>query len=139
MIRWHLMLVWLVVAAVPLQGLAAVSMRFCGPGPHHAAAQVAPLPGLETARSDDAGEHRSKANHVEGDEVRVKGAADAEGGSKPAVFHKCGVCASCCHIVAISSFIQLAVLAPIPQGDLAEPFVLIDLRPSQVPDKPPRA
>ena len=41
MSRIRIFLVWLVIAAVPLQGLAAASMLFCGTGPYGAVAQTA--------------------------------------------------------------------------------------------------
>ncbi len=73
------------------------------------------------------------------DEVQIKKASDSTGKKLPGAAHKCGVCASCCNLAAIAEFPQLVAFAPVPQAELAEPFVLIHARPSQVPDKPPRA
>lgn len=129
MSRFRRFLAWLVVAAIPLQGLAAASMLFCGMGEHHAPAQVAAAAG---------GQHdHSKHSHAA--EVQVKKTADNTNKQLPDAAHTCGVCASCCHSVAITEFPQLVAFAPVPQAELAEPFVLIHARPSQVPDKPPRA
>jgi hypothetical protein len=115
MSRFRLFLAWLIMAAIPLQGMAAASMLFCGMGAHHGPAQV--------AVQAEAG-HHDHAQH---------------GKKSPDSSHKCPVCASCCHGAAIAQFASLAVLAPAPQAESAEPFVLIHARPSPVPDKPPRA
>lgn len=132
MLRFRLLLVWLVMAAIPLQGWAAASMLFCGMGAHHAPAQVA------VAQQDAAG-HHDHSKHSHAAEVQVKKTADNTSTKLPDVAHKCGVCASCCHGVAIAEFPELVAFAPVPQAELAAPFVLIHARPSQVPDKPPRA
>lgn len=130
MSRFRLFLAWLVLAAIPLQGMAAASMLFCGMGEHHAPAVV--------AKHDTAGEH-DHSRHSHAAEVQLEKTADDAGKKLPDVAHKCPVCASCCNIVAITEFPQLAAFAPLPQAESAEPFVLIHARPSQVPDKPPRA
>jgi len=141
MSRFRLFLAWLIVAAIPLQGLAAASMLFCGPGPHHPAAQVAAaqhekLMGAADAQSTH---DHAKHSHAADLQVKAKSAGDDVGKKLPDVTHKCAVCASCCSIVAITEFPPLVAFAPVPQADLAEPFVLIHARPSSVPDKPPRA
>ena len=129
MSRFRLFLAWLIVAAIPLQGMAAASMLFCGTGDHHAPAQV-------VAAGADQHDH-SQHSHA-GDVPATKAAHDS-GKQLPDVAHKCSVCASCCNSVAITEVPQLVAFAPVPQADLAEPFVLIHARPSQVPYKPPRA
>ena len=139
MSRIRLFLIWLVVAAIPLQGLAAASMLVCGTGEHHAPAQVATVQAVPASSAATAGSEYDHSKHSHAAEVRVKKTADNAGKKLPDVAHKCGVCASSCHIVAVTQFPQLVAFAPVPQADLAEPFVLIHARPSQVPDKPPRA
>jgi hypothetical protein len=130
MSRFRLFLAWLVLAAIPLQGLAAASMLFCGMGEHHAAAAV--------AKHDGAGEH-DHSQHSHATEGELEQATVDTGKNLPDTSHKCPVCASCCSSVAITEFPQLAAFEPLPQAESAEPFVLIHARPSQVPDKPPRA
>jgi MinD superfamily P-loop ATPase len=126
--RFRLFLAWLIMAAIPLQGLAAASMLFCATGEHHAAAQV-------TAAIDQ----HDHSKHGHADEVPSKQAVDESGKKLPDLTHKCSVCASCCSSVALTESPQLVAFAPVPQAELAEPFVLIHARPAQVPDKPPRA
>lgn len=127
MSRLRLFLAWLVLAAIPLQGLAAASMLFCGMSEHHAVTQVAGTQQHDHSRHNDVAE------------VQVEKTAGSVGENLPDSSHKCGLCASCCHSIAIAESSQLAAPAPLPQAELAEPFVLLHVRPSQVPDKPPRA
>ena len=136
MSRFRFLLLWLVMAAIPLQGLAAASMLYCGMGAHDVSAQSAVVHGDKTTSATASGENdHSKHGHAE---VSVKKSADNSGSKLPDASHKCGVCASCCHSAAIAEFPRLVAFAPLPQAELAEPFVLIHARPSQVPDKPPR-
>lgn len=139
MSRFRLFLAWLIVAAIPLQGLAASSMLFCGKGQHHAPAQVAAAQADLASSGSVASAGHDHSKHSHAGEVQAKKTADKAGKQLPGAEHKCAVCASCCNVVAITEFPQLVAFAPAPQAELAEPFVLIHARPSQVPDKPPRA
>ena len=130
----RLLVAWLIMAAVPLQGLAAASMVFCK-GDHHAAASSqAYEPGRAGSGAHD---HASHSHELETPAPQdLNQAADAE---FPDVAHKCGVCASCCHSLAIAEFPHWPSFSPAPQAELAEPFLLILTTPSSVLDKPPRA
>lgn len=128
MYSFRLFLAWLIMAAIPLQGLAAASMLFCGTGEHHAPAQV--------VTAIDQHDH---SMHGHADEVPSQQAVDETGKKLPNLAHKCSACSSCCSSVALTQFPQLGALVPVPQAELTEPFVLIHARPAQVPDKPPRA
>lgn len=125
--------------AVPLQGLAAASMLFCGMGAHHSPDRIAVAQQEQVLSAASQGSQHDHSKRSHAAEVQVKKTADNADKKLPGVAHKCGVCASCCHIVAITEFPQLVAFAPVPLSELAEPFVLIHARPSQVPDKPPRA
>jgi hypothetical protein len=137
MSRLRLVIAWLVMAAVPLQGLAAATMVFCGGAHHGQAAQVS---------SAESGMHEH-ANGAEHDHAATTAASEDDGASVqapaskalPDANHKCGVCSSCCSGVAIAQSLSSAAFMPLPQAELAEPFVLIHAPPSQLPDKPPRA
>jgi hypothetical protein len=139
MSRFRTLLAWLIMAAIPLQGLAAASMLFCGMGAHHAPSQqVGSMKQAPVHVADKAtGEHDHSA-HSHAAPEQAKKSADTSTGKLPDASHKCGVCASCCHSVAIAEFPALVAFATAPQADLVEPFVLIQARPSPVPDKPPR-
>lgn len=123
-IRWFL--VWLAMVAVPLQGLAAASMLFCGSGPHSAPAQAAGAP-----------HHTGHGDH---------GAVAADGESAhhsstalPDATHKCGLCAACCHSMGVAPALEPLSLASLPRPGFHEPFAPVHSRSLQVPDKPPRA
>ena len=126
--RLWLFLAWLMMAAVPLQGFAATSMLFCAAATHDV--KVESTQAIASGHHDRAG-HRHAADLV---------AKKAQGSvTSPDATHQCGLCASCCHSVAITEFPSIVALVHAPQAELADPFVLIHSRPSPVPDKPPRA
>lgn len=132
MSRIRLLLAWLVLAAIPLQGFAAASMLFCGMGAAHHQAQVQ-VERQPTASHDH-------AQHGHGDAVKEQAAQPADGQAQlPDASHKCGVCGSCCSSAALTGTPPALALAPPLQAEAAEPFVLIHARPAVVPDRPPRA
>ena len=128
MSRIRLLLAWLVVAAIPLQGFASASMLFCGMDALQQQVQV---------QVQVQGEH-DHAAHGHTKTVTKEAQADADA-QLPDAAHTCGVCASCCHSPAISQTDAPLATASLPQAKAAEPFVLIHRRASPVPDKPPRA
>ena len=143
MSRIRLLLAWLLMATIPLQGLAAASMLFCGMEVQDMPVQAQATVHTVAVTRAPAGAH----DHSQHDHSRHGKAAPAKAvktpgdiaGKLPDTSHKCPVCASCCSLVAITEFPPLALVAPASQAELAEPFVLIHARPLPVPDKPPRA
>lgn len=130
---------WLVMAAIPLQGLAAASMLYCGMGAHHGSeAVVAKVASPASLQRSGTGQH-DHSQHGHGTAVEGKKIDDDAQQKLPDAAHKCGICASCCHSLAITEIPQTVVFAPLPQAELAQPFVLIHNRPTLVPDRPPRA
>ena len=119
--RWRLLFVWLVAAAIPLQGLAAASMLFCGIGEHRVTAQVAAGQQEQTLGVTDQRAAHDHAKHGHAAEAKVDKTADSGNSKWPDGAHKCGVCGSCCHTVAIIEFPPLVAVAPVPQAALAEP------------------
>lgn len=138
-LRIRLLLAWLLMAAVPLQGFAAASMVFCGTGAaHHSQVQAQTSLALAVKQVAQTGHHdHSSHSHADGSESDRSPNPISKGGDDP--LHKCGVCASCCLGVAITDFHRAPNFSSLQQAELAEPFVLIHARPSPVPDKPPRA
>jgi hypothetical protein len=130
--RFRLLLAWLVMAAIPLQGLAAASALMCGLGIHGGVPQTAIAP------HQHGDGQQAQSVHSHDAEVQQK-TLDKPVRTVADVSHKCGVCAFCCHSVAIAEMPRLMAVAPAPQMELAEPFVPIHTRPAQVLDKPPRA
>ena len=124
--------------ALPLQGFAAASMLFCGMGASQGGgtqqlvliADHHHMGGVKGTQYD----HSTPAKTVEA----AKQSPDMQK-QLPDATHKCGVCASCCSVVAILSFPATVELQSLPKADLAEPFVLIYAVPSRLPEKPPRA
>lgn len=142
MSRLRTIVAWLVMATLPLQGLAAASMLFCGMAAHDAHPQLATdlshASHASTVHVATTVEHdHSLHGHAQAQPAAKHG--NSSGTKLPDASHKCGVCASCCHGVAIAEHPQRVAFAPAPQADLIEPLVLIQARPSPVPDKPPRA
>ena len=142
MIRIRILLAWLVLAALPLQGFAAASMLFCGAGPAHRAQQhlhgeFAPAHHHDDGDDHDQGHGHSAAgpDHAQ---AHQGGPGADDGAQLPDSSHTCGACAACCHSAAMASTPLLPVLAQLPQVAAAEPFVLIHPQPSKGPDKPPR-
>lgn len=134
LIRFRLLLVWLVLAAIPLQGLAAASMLFCGVGSSQLVqAQAQP----SQADPGGGGYHRHASSGPAGEEQAQKTAGT--GSALPEAAHECAVCASCSHGVAITDSPPSRAFAQVTQAEAAEPFVLIQPRPSQVLDRPPRS
>lgn len=128
----RLLLAWLIIAAVPLQGFAAASMAFCK-GDHHA-----PTSRQDAERGTARISTHDHARHSDGVEIRA-GETQSTAAKVPDAAHKCGVCSSCCYSFGIAQRVHWPSLSPAPQAALAEPFLVILTTPSSVLDKPPRA
>lgn len=140
MSRIRSLFLWLVVLILPLQGLAATSMLFCGMGEHHASAPQAVVaePGMHAAHGE-MGAHHAEPHQAHAAPAESMADASANAGKLGDLSHQCGLCASCCFQVAIAGQPLVSLLAAAPQADLAEPLVLIRALPSRVPERPPRA
>ena len=138
MLRFRSLIVWLIMAAIPLQGMAAASMLFCGMGAKNAVLATAVAQQHDRSSGAHATNQHDHSMHSHA-QVQVKKVGDAKTQQLPDASHKCGVCASCCTSMAITQFSRLPMFASNPQAEPAEPVVLIHARPSQVLDKPPRA
>lgn len=128
------LLAWIIVFAIPLEGLAAASMLFCGQGTgHHGQAAGHQHPAGTPAH--DHAQHQPEVQPA----IDLGAVKLGDGKSVPDLMHKCSVCASCCNAVAIP---QAALLVPpdLPsQSSTGEPLTVVHSRPLLVPDKPPRA
>lgn len=128
----RLFVAWIVMAALPLQGLAAASMLFCGAAPAASSAQA-------DHHGADAGHHGHAAvpahDHAAGDHHGTSGGDQdaAEAG------HSCPICASCCQLVVLGSFGALPQLSSAPAVEPSAPPARVSTRAASVPDKPPRA
>ena len=118
------LLLWLLVLAVPAQGMAAAAMVFCGPN-HHAG-----------------GGQGTQHHHADAQAGQESPAADADAAPRKLVHadpHKCSACASCCSAAAI---LNSAPVVPAPEVSSTE-FVAVvptvDPFVAGGPDRPPRA
>ena len=125
------LLLWVLVALMPLQGFAAASMLCCLARPAHelvmtsdgsVGAGSAPL-------AVDARGHKLDSARL--DEPLLRGGDEER--------HGCGVCASLCHAIALTGA-AATVKVTLPLGQTPrQDQPLVTTRPFPVPDKPPRA
>lgn len=138
-LRFRIVLTWLLLLALPLQGFAAATMINCGPN-HHRMMAVA------MAEVTEAHEHATGEQHHHGMGV----AADhhevaSNDGDAPSVHHldklmkfKCSACAACCMGAAMPT--AAVTFEPLPPAVAPATYVPT----SHVgfvadgPDKPPR-
>ena len=126
--RLRLLLAWILMAAVPVQGFAAGSMLFCAAATHEVAGHSAHA---EARLQHDHTTHTHHAGDVAKKSTAKAAVVDAQ--------HQCSLCAACCHGVGITQLPPMWQASPAPQADLANPFVLIVSHAPPLPDKPPRA
>lgn len=131
MARLRILLAFIVMVALPLQGFAAASMLFCGIGAHHASSS--------SGKQENGSHQHLAAGHAQADPLQhdVAGGASEES-LKANAGHTCGICAACSHSVAISETAQEMAFTSLPHAEPSELFVLVHSRPTLVPDKPPR-
>ena len=133
MSRLRLLLFWLLMLAVPLQGFAATSKLLCDSahGAH----------GYSSTHLHAQKHAHQHAQHVD---AASQAAAHADDPSLTAATtdgasHQCGLCAACCHAVAIAHQYQPVFASPAPQADIPEISARIPSRGLRLPEKPPRA
>jgi hypothetical protein len=141
MARLRMLLAWLLLLAIPLQGLAAASMMYCGPAPQAAQAhQLQSAHEHEHGHGHDADATSASAYyHAKHDQVASDAGQHPAGTSSAADGdHKCSLCAAC-QVVGISDSPHTSAFSAAPQIPWVESFIPVHSRPTAVPDKPPRA
>jgi hypothetical protein len=132
----RLVIAWLVMAALPLQGIAAASMLFCAQAAHATVSQPTGHDHASHRHGGDDGSAKAEQSATQDGQQ-----ADASQGKSGLVHdgHACPICASCCNLVALSetSLLSLAGDSPVAQP-LQGPSRVIS-RDAPTPDKPPRA
>jgi hypothetical protein len=137
MVRLRMFLAWLLLLAIPLQGLAAASMSYCGPTAKAQAQQTQAA--HEHHDHDMQGQSGATNDHAKHHHQAVSDTGEQTSGTVlPDAGHKCSICAACCNAVAITETPQVPTFSAAPQIIWAEPLVLAYSRPTPVPDKPPR-
>ena len=132
------LLIWLLVLALPAQGIAAAAMTFCGSG-HHGVASVHVAMSAASEhlhRGDSLSVHRSDS----GDFVAAATieAASATEKASQAAQQKCSACASCCSLGAMLSTVPvIASFDPAPTV-FTTVVPTVDAVATDGPDRPPR-
>ena len=124
---FRLLVAWLLMAALPLQGLAAATMLHCD----QAIAAVAAAAHEDHGAHADHGHHQAEApdGHA-ADHADAATASDAD--------HKCPICALC-QVMAVPQSTPILPWADPPSAELPQPCVPALTRAPPRPDKPPRA
>lgn len=131
---FRLLVAWLVLAALPLQGVAAASMLFCGQAATAGAAVD------EAHAGHDHGHHAAAAAHDgHAADAVDHGSVDHGAADHGDPDHKCPVCGGLCHAVAIPETAPVLPWADAPSADLPQPGVPALTRAPPRPHKPPRA
>lgn len=136
MLRFRHLLLCLMMLALPLQGFAAASMLYCSSSPSHETVQTQMIAVAPHLADGMVLQHEPSQAALLVQQVDKTSDVQSQ---LPDATHKCGVCASCCSVVAIADLPRTVAISPSPHADLAEPFVLIHTVPSRQPEKPPRA
>ena len=145
--RIRIFIAWVLLAVLPLQGLAAASMAYCASAPGHGAAAArvtahasASPSELHHASTHHAGTHDAGTHDHHAAALPEKPqASDAADTLQPPTGHGCALCASLCHAAAMSSAVQTLRCLPPEQLAITEPEARVPRVPASVPDKPPRA
>ena len=119
------LLLCLLMWTVPLQGIAAVSMQFCGVGT------------IPASHMQGSSVHHAASEHHAQSETLATSSDDQAGQSD--VAHTCGVCAACCSAAAVSNIPHTPAVVALPSAGLLEPQVPVYAVPPRHPEKPPRA
>ncbi len=131
MSRLRLLLFWLLVLVIPVQGFAATSGLLCDRGGVHHHETVGPHAG-EKFHSHDLHTVAQVPAHS-----HAASGVSAPGVDGPA--HQCGLCAACCHAVAISHHHQPVLASSVPLADIPDIAAHIPSLSLRLPEKPPRA
>jgi hypothetical protein len=123
-------LFWLLVAALPLQGMAAMQLS-CGPTKHHAPASAA---------SHDRHHHASPGQHHDSDAQAAAPSASTEDAAMSGhATLSCSACSTCC--VGAIALPVTPIVAPVYSASLpalpASPLLLADFIPAGL-ERPPK-
>lgn len=136
----RLLLIWFIAAAVPLKGLAAVTMGGCGPG-HHSPSQSGEVvqhathvdsPDAQDLRLDDSVSATEAVNEV------LQTALDPSTGHSAQLKMKCSSCAPCCSVAAPA--LERVSISPAESASTVVAFLEIRFPAAfaDVPHRPPR-
>ncbi len=129
------LLAWLLLVALPWQGVAAAAMVLCGPGTQAA------VHGVLEAHAPAADGHGMHHGHGAHDALQSHDAGHAESGHglQADADHHCAACSVCGHALALPGAPVMLQTPPLPQGPVAGVWQRPASRVAPLPDKPPRA
>jgi hypothetical protein len=131
----RLVIAWLVMAALPLQGIAAASMLFCEQAAHATVSQPSGHDHATHQHGDDGfakAEQSAKQDAQRADGSQAKSGLAGDG-------HACPICASCCNLVALTEAPILSFAGDSPEAQPLQGPARVFTRHAPTPDKPPRA
>lgn len=120
------LLIWLVMMAIPFQGVAAAGMLLCGPShaPHHPV-EPAGVAAADAAEIAPAAHHHAQASAEPTHATHL---------DQP----KCSVCASCCGAPAILNSVAGITATETVSTAITTPIVLAFGFVTDGPERPPR-
>lgn len=131
----RLVIAWLVMAALPLQGIAAASMLFCEQAAHATVSQP--------SGHDHASHGHGDEGSAEAEQSAEQGAEQTDGSQGKSGLagdgHACPICASCCNLVALTEAPILSLAPDSPEAQPLQGPARVFTRHAPTPDKPPRA
>jgi hypothetical protein len=131
----RLVIACLVMAALPLQGIAAASMLFCEQAAH---ATVSQPSGHDHASHGHGDDGSAKAEQFAKQGVQQTDSSQAKSGLADDG-HACPICASCCNLVALTEAPILSFAGDSPTAEPLQGPARVFTRHAPAPDKPPRA
>ncbi|MEJ5989084.1 hypothetical protein WG902_03720 [Ramlibacter sp. PS3R-8] len=141
----RLVIAWLVMATLPLQGFAAASMLFCDQAAHATGSQSQPHGHDHAAHGY--GEAHDHASHLHASDAGVQpdsklsqaqGETAQAGSGTVDDGHGCPICASCCNLVALSETFTPSLDVATPMSQPLQEAARVFTRHAPTPDKPPR-
>ena len=133
------LLIWLLALALPVQGVMAATMVFCGPNHHDGAFAATTSHDAAAARQQHETAAQSHGAVVDGhvDNTTTDEAAAPDKFTQSDM-QKCSVCASCCSAAAIHDTLpKLPALEPVA-ADFAALASAVEPFTAGGPDRPPR-
>jgi hypothetical protein len=133
----RLLLIWFIAAAVPLKGLAAVTMGGCGPG-HHSPREAAATVAHATHGDVHEVRHELGSGNVGAGNQGVETGLDSSSGHSAQLKMKCSSCAPCCSVAAPAFARTTMVQAESASSAVAFLEIRFPAVFADVPHRPPR-
>jgi len=137
----RLLIVWFIAIALPVQGMAGVTMAHCGSS-HERMGAAVEAPQHRHADHEAGAAHHHAADAADDAAQAEHGAAaqaKAQSGKlSDLAQYKCSSCASCCAGSALPSALPCLPEPTAAPAVFAEELVTVDAFASEGPDRPPR-